>query len=167
MNVVNQELLILLFLALMVVATIAVGFWTPRIYRKFPDAAGAKWLAGNGWSHLLGFIVFVLMGPVALLAYFWPASLVLGLVFLALAARRLGLHSHADREIAGVLVLCGVIWLAFAGHEAQFLASIRDAKRGVGGFIAVDLLLTAPLLYFTSVVGLALGTDKWFKRENE
>ena len=163
----NQELLILLFLAVMVVATIAVGFWTPRVYRKFPVSAGAKWLAGHGWSHLLGFIVFVLMGPMALLAYFWPLSLLFGLVFLALAARRLSLRSQADREIAGVLVLCGVIWLAFAGHEAQFFASIRDAKRGVGGFVAVDLLLTAPLLYFTSLVGLALGTDKWFNRGNE
>ena len=154
------------FLAVMVATTVAITFWTRRVYREFPVAAGTKWVAGHGRAHLFGFTVFIMLGPAALLAYYWPVALLFGLSFLALAGRRLSRRSQADREIAGVLTLCGVIWLAFAGHEAPFHALIEGGPtRGVGPLIAIDLLITAPLLYFTSVVGLALGTDrKWLKR---
>ena len=161
----NHEQLAVLFLVVMAATATAITFWTRRVYREFPVAAGTKWLAGHGRTHLFGFAAFFVMGPAALLAYFWPVAVLFGLVFLALAGRRLNRRSQAHREIAGVLILCGVIWLAFAGHEAQFLALFQGATRGVGAFIAIDLMITAPLLYFTSVVGLALGTDrKWFKR---
>jgi len=167
--VMDPGLLFVMFFGVMVVAAIAVGFWSRRVYRKFPVAAGNQWLAGHGRAPTWGVAVFLLSGAVGLLASFWPVALVLGLVFLALGRRRLGLQSQADREIAGVLALCGTIWLAFAGHEAQLQALIGDAKRGVGAFLAIDQLITGSLLYFTSVVGLALGTDrrwfKWLKRD--
>ena len=156
----NHEQLTVLFLVVMVATATAITFWTRRVYREFPVAAGTKWLAGHERVHGLGFTVFLMMGPAALLAYFWPVALLFGLTFLALAGRRLSRRSQADREIAGVLILCGVIWLAFAGHEAQFHALLQGATRGVGPFLAIDLLIIAPLLYFTSVVGLALGTDR-------
>ena len=164
---VDHEQLTLLLLVVMVATATAIPFWTRRVYREFPVAAGTKWLAGHERMHLLGCAVFFMLGPVALLAYFWPVALLFGLIFLALAGRRLILRSQADREIAGVLILCAVVWLAFAGHEAQLHALIAGATstKGVGGLLAADFLITAPLLYFTGVVGLALGTDrKWFKR---
>ena len=90
-----------LFLVVMVVTAMAIAWWTRRIYGKFPAAAGAKWHVGYGSRHLIGCTGFFLM-PVALLAFFWPIALLFGLVFLALAVRRLGRPGRAYREIAGV-----------------------------------------------------------------
>lgn len=149
----RHEQLAALLLVVMVVCAIAIALWTRRLYKEFAATPRVQWRAGRGWLHPVGCFVFWLV-PVPLVALVPPLALLPSLAFLVLAGRTFSRPGPSNRQIAGVLGLCSFVWLAYWEYEAQLLVWEGTVA---GAPIRVDFMLTAPLLYFVSVVGFTLG----------
>jgi hypothetical protein len=138
-----QEKLAVLLFAVMVACVIAIAL----------SVRGARGTLRTLSSvrlprHALGLLAFWLL-VVPLAALFPPIALLPFAAFLVLAWR----ESYSQRARAlRILMLCSVVWLAYWAYEWQ----LQQWMTTVTAPIRVDMLLTAPLLYYASATGLLL-----------
>jgi hypothetical protein len=136
----------------MVVLALIIGLWSWRVHKVFPDTAGTSGKAGQGWRHGLGCIaVWIVVVPAV--AFVPMLALLPCAVFVVLAARSFGRSSPARRNIASIILLCALVWLAYFVYETQLLAWMATVRAP----IRADFMVTAPLLYYVSVVGLSFA----------
>jgi hypothetical protein len=146
----REEAIMLEFLVVMIAAALGVAIWTWLLRRRFYSVADLGWGKNRG-RHALGCLgaVFTL-GP--LLVFMPPFGVLPALGFLALAAHSARERKPPSLQVAGVLLLCSTTWLAAVAYEAAtavWADTVTDPVRS-------DPLLTVPLLYFVSLVGLRL-----------
>ncbi|HKQ66258.1 MAG TPA: hypothetical protein VJZ73_14700 [Methylomirabilota bacterium] len=147
----TEEQLAALLLGTMTVLTLLIAWRSRALRTAFPEAPKVDWRAGRGWRHPLGCVVsWVIAIPLVALVPF--LALVPCATFFILATQKFGRSGAPDRRIAGILLLCSGVWLAYWGYETQ----LRQWMETVKGPIRADFMITAPLLYYVSAVGLAL-----------
>jgi hypothetical protein len=141
---------------IMIVLSIGITLWVRYLRRHVVSSPRLFRSARVGCLHLLGcFVLLILAGQSALgsaLALLSCAS------FLLVACVGLLQKSTLNRHIGGISGLLSLFWLAYWVVDTQ-LAIWVVAASTVEAQYRVDFVVTAPLLYFTTMVFLSAAFE--------
>ena len=117
-------------------------------------AAGADFFRSVGAScrHVLGCFIFLVVG-VGQSAIAQSLALFSVAIFLLVACVGLVQKSTLNRHIGGISALLSLVWLAYWVHETQLAIWMKTVDTP----IRADFVVTAPLLYFTTMVFLSVA----------
>jgi len=152
----QPEQISLVALGIMIVLSIGIALWTRYLRRNVASSPGLFRSARVGCLHVLGCFVFlVLIGQSAIAQ---ALALFAGAVFLLVASVGLVQRTTLNRHIGGISALLSLFWLAYWVLETQ-LAIWVVAASTVEAQYRVDFVVTAPLLYFTTMIFLSVAFE--------
>jgi hypothetical protein len=164
----RPEQIALVAFGIMIVLSTVITLWVRYLRRHVVSSPRLFRSARVGCLHLLGCFALLVVGAQTVLASALASVSCAGFLLVAcvgLAQRK----STFDRHIAGISALLSLVWLAYWVLETQ-LAIWVVAASTVEAQYRVDFVVTAPLLYFTTMIFLSgvrrqsdagIGTACW------
>jgi hypothetical protein len=139
-------------LGVMIVSSIGFALWARYLRRSIVSAPRLFQSPRVGCLHVLGCVVFLVLG-VGQSAIAQALGLFSVAVFLLVTCVALFQRSRLNLHIAGMSALLSLVWLAYWLHETQLAVWMKTVDTP----IRVDFFVTAPLLYFTTMVFLSVA----------
>ena len=150
-DVSRPEQISLAALGIMIVLSIGIAFWARYLRRNVASSPRLFGSARAGCFHLLACFVLLVLGGQSAIAQ--ALALFSGATFLLVACVGIFQRTTLNRHIGGISALLSLVWLAYWVYDTQLAIRMKTVDTP----IRVDFFVTAPLLYFTTMVFLSVA----------